>query len=94
MNAVQDAITAIRNCNSDDELRQIIEAVKLQRQFISVQNIRSVAVGDTVSFTARGRAVQGTVEKVNRKNVKVRETGTFTVWNVPASMLKQVEQTA
>lgn len=92
--SVQTAITAIRNCNTDEELRQIIDAVKLQRQFISVQNIRSVVIGDTVSFTARGRTVQGTVEKVNRKNVKVRETGTFTIWNVPASMLKQVEQTA
>jgi uncharacterized protein YkvS len=91
---VQTAIKAIRNVDTDDELKQIIDAVKLQRQFISVQNIRSVTVGNTVEFEARGRTVQGTVEKVNRKNVKVRETGTFTVWNVPASMLKQVEQTA
>ena len=91
--SVQTAITAIRNCNTDEEMRAIIEAVKLQRQFISVQNIRSVTVGHTVEFEARGRTVQGTVAKVNRKNVKVKEAG-FGTWNVPASMLKQVEQPA
>lgn len=91
--SVQTAITAIRNCNSNDELAQIIDAVKLQRQFISMQNIRSVVVGDTVEFEARGRTVQGTVTKVNRKNVKVQEAG-FGTWNVPASMLKRVEQPA
>jgi hypothetical protein len=85
--SVQTAIQAIRNCNTDDELRQVIAAVKLQRQFISVQNIRSVTVGDTVQFAARGRAITGEVVKVNRKNVKVRERGSFTTWNVPASML-------
>ena len=89
--SVQTAIQAIRNCNTDDELRQVIEAVKLQRQFLAVQNIRSTTVGDTVQFTARGRLVTGEVMKVNRKNVKVRERGSFTVWNVPASMLTQVE---
>jgi len=93
MNTVQTAITAIRNVDTDDELKQIIDAVKLQRQFITAQNIRSVAVGDTVEFEARGRTVQGTVAKVNRKNVKVREAG-YGTWNVPASMLKRVGETA
>jgi len=87
--SVQTAITAIRNCNNNDELAQIIDAVKLQRQFISMQNIRSVNVGDTVEFTARGRVITGEVVKVNRKNVKVREG--FTTWNVPAAMLAVVD---
>jgi hypothetical protein len=90
MNTVQNAITAIRNTTTDDELRQIIDAVKLQRQYISMQNIRSVKVGDTVSFGARGRTVTGEVVKVNRKNVKVREHG-YTTWNVPAAMLTVTE---
>jgi hypothetical protein len=89
--SVQAAIQAIRNCTTDAELRSVIEAVKLQRQFISVQTIRSVAMGDTVQFAARGRVITGEVVKVNRKNVKVREQNSFTTWNVPASMLTQVE---
>jgi hypothetical protein len=90
MNAVHDAITAIRNCNTDDELRKIIDAVKLQRQFITQQRIRSVKLGDTVEFRARGRVITGEVIKVNRKNVKVREGG-YTTWNVPASLLTVTE---
>ena len=88
--SVQTAIQAIRNCNTDDELRQVIEAVKLQRQFIAVQTIRTITVGDTVQFAARGRMVTGEVMKVNRKNVKVKEAG-YGIWNVPANMLTQVE---
>ena len=93
MNNVRTAITAIRNTNSNDELKQIVDAVKLQRQFISMQNIRSFAVGDTAEFTAHGRVVTGEVVKVNRKNVKVREAG-YGTWNVPAAMLEKVEQPA
>lgn len=90
--SVQTAITAIRNCNTEDDLRQIIEAVKLQRQFISMQAIRVLRAGDTVEFTTRGRVIQGTVVKVNRKNVKVREAN-YGTWNVPASMLRHVVET-
>ena len=88
--SVQAAIQAIRNINNDDDLRSVIDAIKLQRQFIAVQTIRSVTVGDTVQFTARGRVITGEVMKVNRKNVKVKEGG-YTTWNVPANMLTVVE---
>jgi len=88
--SVQTAIQAIRNINNNDDLAQVIDAVKLQRQFISVQAVRSFAVGDTVEFTARGRVIQGEVIKVNRKNIKVREAG-YGTWNVPAAMLRQAE---
>ena len=91
--SVQTAITAIRNCNTEDELAQIVDALKLQRQFISKQNIRSFAVGDSVEFVARGRAVTGKVVKVNRKNVKVHEDG-YGIWIVPASLLQRAEQPA
>ena len=88
--SVQTAIQAIRNCTTNDDLNQIIEAVKLQRQYLSMQSIRVLRVGDTVEFTARGRVIRGTVTKVNRKNVKVREAG-YGTWNVPANMLAVVE---
>jgi hypothetical protein len=88
--SVQAAIQAIRNINNDNDLRSVIDAIKLQRQFLAVQNIRSVTVGDTVQFDARGRTITGEVIKVNRKNVKVREAG-YGTWNVPANMLAVVE---
>ena len=89
--SVQAAIQAIRNCNTNDELNQIVEALKLQRQFIGAQAIRSFRVGDTVSFTEsrRGLTVTGKVTKINRKTVIVNEG--YTNWNVPAAMLRQAE---
>jgi hypothetical protein len=44
--------------------------------------------GDRVSFNGRRGLTEGTVLKVNIKNVVV-DTGT-TRWNVPASMLTKV----
>lgn len=86
MNNVQKAITAIRNCNND-ELNQVIEAIKLQRTYLARSTARALAVGDTVQFTGRGgRTVTGTVEKVNRKTVIVAEPG-YGRWKVTASLL-------
>ena len=89
MNNVQTAINAIRNMNND-EINQVVEAIKLQRTFLARTTARALTVGDTVSFTGRGgKTVTGTVTKINRKTVVVDEG--FTRWKVPASLLKVVE---
>ena len=89
MNKVQTAVDAIRNMNND-ELNQVIEAVKLQRTWLARTMTRAMAVGDTVEFTGRGgRTVTGTVTKINRKTVIVNEG--YTNWKVPASLLRVVE---
>ena len=89
MNNVQTAIAAIHGMNND-ELSQVIDAIKMRRSFIARDTARSLTKGDTVEFTGRGGTIRGTVEKINTKNVKVREANSFTVWNVPAAMLRQV----
>jgi uncharacterized protein YkvS len=89
MNNVQTAITAIRNM-TNDEINQVVEAIKLQRTFNARQTARALTVGDTVSFEGRGgRTVIGTVEKINRKTVIVNSP-TQGMWKVTASMLKQI----
>jgi len=89
MNKVQTAVDAIRNMNND-ELNQIVDAIKLQRTYLARTMTRAMAVGDTVEFTGRGgRTVTGTVTKINRKTVIVNEG--FTNWKVPASLLRVVE---
>lgn len=89
MNTVQKAITEIRNMNND-ELNQVLEAVKMQRAWLARTIARAMAVGDTVEFQARvGRTVQGTVTKINRKTVIV--DANHTSWKVPASLLKVVD---
>ena len=52
MNNVQTAINAIRNTDRN-ELNQIIEAVKLQQNFLARQSARSFMKGDAVPTTVR-----------------------------------------
>lgn len=90
MNNVQTAITAIRNTNRD-ELNQIIEAVKLQQNFLARNSARSFMIGDAVQFTGRGnRKVVGTVIKVNPKTIVV-DSPSQGRWKVTASMLESLE---
>jgi uncharacterized protein YkvS len=95
MNKVQITIDHIRNMNSD-ELNQVVEAIKLQRNWLARTTARALGVGDVVEFTGRaGRTVQGVVSKINQKTVIVREAprGNLlgTNWKVTASMLKLVQ---
>ena len=87
MNNVQTAIAAIRNMNND-EINQVVEAIKLQRTYNARQATRSLMVGDIVSFNGRGGAtVTGRVTKINRKTVLVKDSASNTVWRVTASLL-------
>lgn len=47
MSNVQTAVNAIRNMNND-ELAQVIEAVKMQRTWLARTATRSLTVGDAV----------------------------------------------
>lgn len=93
MNNVQTVITAIHKMDSN-ELNQIVEAVKLQRNFLTRQKAVTFRIGDTVSFAARGMQVVGTVTKVNIKTIAVKQNNAFTTWRVHASLLKKVDTLA
>ncbi len=80
-----------------DQMTRIAERMKLQRTFITNQNVRSVVVGDEVEFPARGMTIRGKVTKVNRKNLVVCQIGGNNVtynWKVPAMMVSKVQATA
>ena len=90
MNTVKTAVTAIRNADRN-ELNQIIEAVRLQQNFLARQSARSFMKGDAVQFTGRGnRTVVGTVVKVNPKTIVV-DSPSQGRWKVTASMLTSLE---
>ena len=89
MNLVQTAVNAINSMN-DDELEQIVDAIKLRRTYLSRQTTRALATGDSVEFEARGQKIYGRVTKINRKTVIVHEAG-YGKWKVPASMLRKTE---
>lgn len=87
-NRVTKAVELIYQMDSN-ELNQIIEAVKLKRTHLARTATRSVVVGDTVTFEARGRTVTGKVTKVNTKTILVNEPG-YGNWKVTASLVQKV----
>lgn len=89
---IADINTAIIAGNfTNDQLNSIGDAIKFARAQIATQNKFTLVKGTKVKFTSSksGQTVTGTVEKVNRKYIIVRETGkAFGTWRVPANMLE------
>ena len=75
---------------TNEELNSIIDAVKFARASIANQNKRALTLGTLVKFTSSrtGMPVTGTVQKINRKFIIVRETNKLSNWRVPANMLE------
>ena len=75
----------------NDQLNEVIEAIKLKRTHLAKQTARSILIGDIVSFEGRrGATVQGKVTKVNQKTIVVRDSKTQTQWKVTASMVTKL----
>jgi len=72
-----------------EDISTFSDRMNLQRTFLGKDLMRSLVIGDKVSFTGRGGVlVEGTVEKIAIKNVSVNtDRGR---WRVPASMLTKV----
>ena len=83
-----DTINALVSKMSLEDVKMVSERMNMQRTFLGKQTIRSLMKGDRVSFNGRRGLTEGTVLKINIKNVVV-DTGS-TRWNVPASMLTKV----
>ena len=72
----------------NDQLNEVIEAIKLKRTHLQRQAVRSFTTGDKVAFQSRdGSTYTGTVRKVNRKYVIVDTSAG--AYRVPATMLTQ-----
>ena len=75
----------------NDQLSEIVEAIKLKRTYLSKQAVRSFLVGDIVQFSKKnGVSVSGQVRKVNKKYIIVSESATGTQWRVPGTMLTKL----
>ena len=93
MNDFENAVNTIRHMTAG-ELNRIVEEIKLRRTYLARQSAVSFAVGDRVSFAARGMQVLGTVTKVNIKTILVRQDNAYTTWKVHASLLHPVKEMA
>jgi len=90
-NYVTKASECVRFMNSD-ELDQLIDVICLRRQYLTKEVIRSVRIGDTVTFDTRDRTVVGEVTKVARKNLVVMEHSQNTRWKVAAGLVQKIEK--
>jgi len=92
MNAEQIKFEIMGSKFSNDQLNEIVEAVKYARARLTERNKRGMRLGDQVSFTSSktGRDMQGTVEKIAIKFVTVKTN--MGLWRVPANMLTIVEK--
>ena len=75
---------------SNEELNTLVEYIRMRRQQITKQNVRSITKGDKVTFTSRGHVYSGTVVDVKIKNLIVQtQLGRY---RVPASMVTVVQE--
>lgn len=83
--------TIIGGAFTNDQLDSIATAIKFARNQLATKAKFTLVKGSQVKFTSSksGQTVLGTVEKVNRKFIIVRENGkAFGNWRVPANMLQ------
>lgn len=76
------------------QLNEITDALKFARSQLTKQNVGKLVINTAVKFSHPQRGViKGTVIKVGRKFITVRENGSGLVlgnWRVPANMLEKV----
>jgi len=92
MNAEQIKFEIMGSKFTNDQLNEIVDAVKYARARLTERNKRGMRLGNQVSFTSSktGRVMQGTVEKIAIKFVTVKTN--MGLWRVPANMLTIVEK--
>lgn len=89
---VQNIIADIYAIQTNDELNQIVEAIKLKRTHLAKSMARSFSKGDMVQFRSKtGGIIKGSVVKVNIKYVIVDANIGGSRYRVPASMLTSLE---
>ena len=81
---------------TNDQLDSIIQAIKFARNQLATKAKSTLVKGTKVKFVSsrNGQTILGTVEKVNRKFIVVRENKANSLvgslWRVPANMLEAV----
>ena len=72
---LQSAIDAIRAITDIDDMHVIVQEYNRQVNFLRKSKGKSVVIGDVIVWKYGGLKKTGTVVKVNRVSVEVRNTG-------------------
>ena len=75
MNALETAISALRQLDTQADLNELAKAWKLQMNFIGNQNARGLKKGDTITWEYKGTVKSGTIKKLNHKTCEVLGAG-------------------
>ena len=70
------------------QLNQIYAAAKQAQTNIQQSAASKFVIGDTVKFDSKRGMVNGIIQKVNRKTVKVKDAKNNVLWSVSPSLLK------
>ena len=82
---------------TEEELTNLVYAIKDRRDYLQTKNLRGFRVGDKVSWK-HGQGINretytGTVEKVNRKTIGIKESGRpWEHWRCSPSLLTKVKE--
>ena len=86
MTNLVEALTFIRN-STPDELRRIIDVVKLKQDINRQAKAMEFGVRDRVSFLdKKGNKIVGIITKFNRKSIMVK-VNPYTTWRVAPTLL-------
>jgi ABC-type Mn2+/Zn2+ transport system ATPase subunit len=89
MKTVREIKSAIISSDlTNDDLNELVMAIRFARSQLVKEVKRSLRVGDTVKFTGRNGVTQGTLEKVAIKFATVKVG--YMSWRVPMNMLESV----
>ena len=73
-----------------EDLDHAVNLHNLRSRKITAESASKFSIGDIVSFTAKNSVINATIEKINRKTVKVRDNETSMRWSVSPSFLTLV----
>ena len=75
-----------------DGLDVITNAINYRRKEVNQEIKNQFNVGDNVRFIGQGDEIRGTITKINRKYIVVREeSNPISQWNVSPSLLTKIE---
>ena len=93
---INDIIDSIYKLDQED-LTNIVHAVKDRRDYLTSENLEGFRVNDKVTWK-HGQGLTrdiytGTVENINRKTISVKESGRpWSKWRVSPSLLTKIEE--
>ena len=71
-----------------DQLNQVYAAAKQAQTNIQQSAASQFVIGDAVKFDSKRGVVNGIIQKVNRKTIKVKDAKNNVLWSVSPSLLK------